>query len=605
MLRETRVAGRVGTRLTGLVVTLLAAVTAPPGRCAEFPVGDGKLSAKGTFALGTVIRAEAQDPRLLPDVNSSLLSIPGNAVTPSTGRNVDDGNLNFSRGDTVSTVLKGYVALEYKWRDFGLEASGQAWYDYATERGGRPWGNARNNYAKGRPLSDEHALLRSRFSGIVLGSLSAFGHHQFDDVRLDWRLGYQTLDWGKRLTSFGGLRELNPLDLPAAMRPGVVRDQETRIGFPAVFGRIGLPKDTSVELFYQVRFEPSAPNHCGTLFAPVDFIGEGCNKATVGSLSDRTAAKVGAYLQRTDTVEPGSAGQGGIAVRHKVDAWSTEFALYAAQFHSRLAMYSGRKSLRTGPPFVPGNPDGLNPDYYTEYPERIRMFGATFETRLRAGLVMGELTYRPNQPLQYNSTDVMAAALSLTAPTPFRKTIEALEPGAVFRAWERHEALQLQLGAGTQLPDVLGSTALSLGGEIVYKNVPDLPNPAVVRFGRSEVFGQGPVDGVCPPPAAPVSCSSDGYVSRNAFGYKLRASLRYQDVFHGVELVPSIFLAHDVSGWAGDYSMFEGRILANLSLQANFTSHWTAAVAWQPTWGGTYNNQRDRDTARAYVSVQF
>ena len=36
-----------------------------------------------------------------------------------------------------------------------------------------------------------------------------------------------------------------------------------------------------------------------------------------------------------------------------------------------------------------------------------------------------------------------------------------------------------------------------------------------------------------------------------------------------------------------------------------FANRWSVTVAWQPTWGGTYNNARDRSTAQAYVSFQF
>ena len=62
-------------------------------------------------------------------------------MTPSSGRNQDDGNLNFNRGDPVATVLKGYLTLAYRWRDYGVVASGKAWYDYARPSSGHPWGN--------------------------------------------------------------------------------------------------------------------------------------------------------------------------------------------------------------------------------------------------------------------------------------------------------------------------------------------------------------------------------------------------------------------------------------------------------------------------------
>ena len=68
------------------------------------------------------------------------------------------------------------------------------------------------------------------------------------------------------------------------------------------------------------------------------------------------------------------------------------------------------------------------------------------------------------------------------------------------------------------------------------------PRPAwgarrLTRFGRSDIFGQGPVNGVCPPPAVPIQCTSDGYVSRNAWGYRLFGALRYANVADGVDLV--------------------------------------------------------------------
>ena len=176
---------------------------------------------------------------------------------------------------------------------------------------------------------------------------------------------------------------------------------------------------------------------------------------------------------------------------------------------------------------------------------------------------------------------------------------------AVVHAWERHEALQLQLGAIGQVPNVLGSAGLSYGGEIVYKRVPDLPDPSLTRFGRAEVFGQGPVDGVCPPPAAPVSCSPMAMCRANAFGYRLRAGLRYAKVIVGVDLIPSVVFGQDVSGWSGDSLILEGRMLASVSLQATLASRWTAVISWQPTWGGTYNSMRDRSTAQANFSYQF
>jgi hypothetical protein len=403
----------------------------------------------------------------------------------------------------------------------------------------------------------------------------------------------------------GGLRDLNPLDLNALVRPGAQREQEVRIAFPAVSGRVALARGTSLEAFYQLSFVPHTLQQCGTFFAYLDFVAKGCDWVSFGNLPDPVAMANGVELWRVNDRDPSDAGQGGIAIRHTIESLATDVGLYATQFHSRVPFYSGTKSGRDGAPFLPGNPDGLNPTYFIEFPERIHMYGASVETRWRGGALLGELTYRPNQPMQYSSTDVMTAAVSLTAPSPFRDVMEQLPPGGIFHAWERHQVLQVQLGAVQQLPDVLHAAGASLGVEMAYKRVPDLPKPSVVRFRRSEMFGQGPVDGVCPPPAAPIACTFDGYTSRNAFGYRLRAGLRYPDVWDGVTLSPAVTFAHDVSGWSDDGLLVEGRMSASLALQAEVASHWTAAVAWVPTWGGAYNNMRDRSTAQLYLGYKF
>jgi len=85
----------------------------------------------GAIFAGTLIRTDKPDPEVLPDNNSRLVGIKGGAITPSAGRNQDDGNLNFKKGDAVSTVLKGYLSIEYKLGEFGAVLSGKAWHDYA------------------------------------------------------------------------------------------------------------------------------------------------------------------------------------------------------------------------------------------------------------------------------------------------------------------------------------------------------------------------------------------------------------------------------------------------------------------------------------------
>jgi len=594
----------IATRLSAFV--LLASGTLACYADDDAAAG-GEFTVKGSVTAGIAYRTVSQDTSLVANVNSSLVGIPGTALTPTTGRNQDDGNLNFNRGTPVAEVVNGYLSLAYKYGDYGGLASVKAWYDYALAKAGHPWGNIPNGYTPDGSLSDAGAQPRSRFSGVALDNLYASGRQRIAAMPLEWTLGYQKLDWGNRFLVLGGLRDLNPIDIPALTRPGMLqREQETRIPVPQIFARLGVSPSTSIEGFYQFGFVRNAPTQCGTFYSGVDWYSDGCNAVTVGAGSDRAALASGSYLKRADNVMPGDGDQFGVALTHTVEAWATKFGAYATQFHSRMGYSGVIKSLRTaGAPFLTGDPDGLNPKYVTEYPADVRMFGLTFETRFAGGTAFGELTYRPNQPLQFNAADLLGAVLSPVAPTTLRSQERALAPGGTLSGFERHKNVQLQLGAVGQVPGVLPGATVNWGAEIVYKGVPDLPDPSVTRFGRVDVFGQGPVDGVCPAPAAPTQCTSDGYVSRHAFGYRLVIGARYADVAEGVDLVPSLLFGQDVSGWSGDTAILEGRKLAIASFRANWRSGFTADIAWVPTWGGTYNNQRDRSAVQLSIGRRF
>ncbi len=156
---------------------------------ADYPIGEGKLSITGSTYLGTALRTDDQDPKLLADANSALVGIAGQCGDAGAGRNGDDGNLNFDRGDRSRQCSRATCRCRTQWRDYGIEASGQAWYDYATADMSHPWGNVQNGYAAGQPLSDDGALARSRFSGVALDDLYGHGHHQLDELSVDWKLG--------------------------------------------------------------------------------------------------------------------------------------------------------------------------------------------------------------------------------------------------------------------------------------------------------------------------------------------------------------------------------------------------------------------------------
>ena len=602
------------TRLVSGLTGALAAFAAAPA-WAEAPDEQGRLIVHGTVSFGYAKRTTAQDTSLLPKTDAALVGITGQLPPPSTGRNQDDGDLNFNRGDAVAEVFRAYVFMKYAMGDGGVVLSGKAWDDLALTQGKHSYGNSANGYAPEAKLSDAGASPREKFANIVADNFYIYNHNQLDNLGVDWKLGYQKLDWGHRFFVLGGLQDLNPIDVPGLMRPGALtsKDEENRIAIPAAFLRLGQPSNC-LEFFYQFQFVRNAIPLDGTFYSQADFMADGNNYVMFGPGNSRQALTpnsptnpLGGYVvMRDPTRNPSNAGEYGVAYKKTMGA--TEFGLYAAQFHSRQYALAGFKANNPAAvgfaPFVPNNPFGGNPSYFTENPEKIKMFGATFETRWQGGRVFGEATYRPNQAYAYNATDLLLAFLSNVAPTPLRGAMTAVAPGGEFHAWERHKATQVQAGINQQFPHVLGSKGMTCGAEFIYKGVPDLPNQSVTRFGRSDAFGEGPVNGVNQSASA-IANSFDGYVSKSATAYRVFAGLLYENVCSGLNLTPSVFYGKDLSGWSNDLTINQGRSVANVSLKGEVGKAIWAETIWQPTWGGNYNNLRDRGTAQVIVGYKF
>ena len=133
----------------------------------------------------------------------------------------------------------------------------------------------------------------------------------------------------------------------------------------------------------------------------------------------------GVIVPRGGDRDARDSGQYGFAFRWLADA--AEYGVYFMNYHSRtptvgyknasaseigaLLGLLGTPSL--GGPTPPGtafsalaSPALLsNGEYFLEYPEDIRLYGASFATTLPTGTAWsGEISYRPNLPVSLNST---------------------------------------------------------------------------------------------------------------------------------------------------------------------------------------------------------
>lgn len=587
-------------------LTLLS-LTYPLAYGIDFKVADFDVTTHGGITYGTTIRTDSRDSGLIQSGNASRVGITGTAVGGSNG---DDGDLNFGKGDTVSSVVKAVGSIDLKRGKYGVAARAKLWHELKLDNSNPAFGNLPNGYSSSHPLRDTGFSERAKFSGAAFQDVYVYGSFEPLGKPLTLRLGQQFLPWGTGWTITGGISALNPVDLPAVRRAGAL-PEEMLIPIPALYGKLGLDENTSLEGFYQFRFRPTALDGCGTFFSTYDYMAPGCNGIVLvgpsSATSDPSAIAAGLLGKRAPTPDVSDSGELGLSLTHTFASLGTNVGIYLAEYHSRLPVASAIKTTRTIPPFpyLPGDPDGKNPLYFSEYPERIRMLGLTFTTKRDDMVVAGELTYRPNQPVVFNATELLRAFVSNTAPTTLRADSTATPSGGIFHGYDRRKVTQTQISVSNKLHSLLGAEEATLAAEVGLKYMNDLPDQATRRYGRQDAFGVGPVNGVCEAGSSATQCSQDGFVSRRAWGYRLKAGLRYPNIMDQVDFTPSMTFAHDVRGWSYDNGFNEGRRTLGMSLRATYRKMYFGDVTWTPTWGGYYNNTRDRSWFSAAAGLRF
>lgn len=587
-----------GCREWVAVAMLTAAV---PAHALDFEAGDWSGAVRSTVTAGTAIRTSRTDPARVPAADAALVGIRG---TAPAGVNSDDSNLNYKRGDPVSTVAKAVVDFEANNKDgWGAFLRLKAWYDHTLSHDSVVLGNEPNNYAGGR-LSDQGFSRGAKFRGVSLADAYVKGQFSPGGLPLSLKLGQQTIDWGPAFSIPGGLRDINPRDYAALTRPGV-QPQEGWVPFLALSGKVDVTPLASLEAFYQFLWERSTLPGCGTFGATADFIAPGCGKAIISSaFTSPGGTSTGRFLKRAGDREAGNAGQFGIGGSYTVPPIGTKFSLYYTMVHSRDPYIDVIRTGRGGTAFLTGDPDGLNPQYATAFPENIKMLSGSFASSIPsvAMKIAGEIDHKFNQPLSFNSLDILLG--SLGAGGVLAGDFNRTPLGGTLQGYERFHVTQGQVAASKDVEDVLGGS-LTLGGEVGAKYVHGLPDPNFRRYGRADVFGTGPLNGVCPVGADPKFCSTRGFVTPFSWGYRLQTSLSYQDVLPDLNLKPSVGFIHDVSGWSYDGAFNKGRKAIRLGLDGSFKTRYFFNVTYQKTLTGPYDPRSDRNLLVASTGVKF
>lgn len=627
---------------------------------------------------------------LVGAVNATIAPFVGSAMQQARaagfagGAKNDGANNNYDKGDRYSTQAKVLTELALKKGDTGALVRVKGWYDEALNNREVPWGNQANGFARNKPLSDDGLELLNRFQGIALLDAYAYTSVEVGNNPLQLRLGRQAINWGESVF-IQGVNQISPVDV-AALRKAGTEIKEALLPVWSLYGNLGLDNGVSVEGFYQLKWEPSNVDHCGTYWGVTEFsfgsdVGR-CGMANGNFRSNRSSYNSGVYIASVDHPDPKDGGQWGLAVRFPVEAIDTEFGLYALNIHARVPNLSGNigGDLRQ---FAVTASGGLVPDKATaaalgltmtpfnnvgnlfagtpfaalgtavnsaiakgtlkatesfwEYPEDVRIYALSATTNLAGWSVGAEMSYSPNSPIQRNGNDVLAGVLAGVGPsgtaaaggsgetaTGAGNTLKPVS--GYFSGWDRTKKKQIQFNAlnsmSRQITDFVGADSGLFVAEVAAQKL-DIKNSngSNIRYGRAFIFGNGAhvsfgntdatnCGGALAAQAAnpnPTGCKNDGYVTDFSWGYRLRASLDFNNVFGSSwQATPSVFFLHDVKGISSDSQFNEGRKTVSLGLRMslnkvhnldlNFTTY---------SDGAKYDAFRDRDNYSVAYSYTF
>lgn len=588
---------------------------------------DSGLSAGAAWAL----READQD--LIGTTNGGT----GSATTS------DDGRLNFENDKTLSKIVKGTHELSLKYGNDGVFVRGKYWYDVELK----------DEHRQFYDINDDGRNMAARASGATF--LDAFLYHNYsaDDLPGSIRLGKQVVSWGESTFITGGINSINPIDVSSFRRPGS-EIKEGLIPVNMLFLSQTINETLSAEFFYQLQWQETVLDNCGTFFSGSDIVANGCNYSTGGPDLTQSAAAMAALLpfginlssqgvkmQRADDIEPGDDGQWGTAVHWIEQNTETDIGAYFINYHSRLAYVSTITGPHTadlgfaadlcgniGMPLascaavLAGPAKSLigayrlgTSEYLIEYPEDIRLYGLSFATTLPTGTALsGEISYRPNMPLQINGIDLFGAGLGVAERTPiYSSGAYQIQNNQLIHGYERKEVTQVQVTAVHTFNQVAGADTLTLVGEVGAVGVGGLNAEDGIRFSRDSVFGAGalyPDNHYCTTAVNtdnPQHCNRDGYVTDHAWGYRLRGTFDYPDLMAGINLKPSLSYSHDVDGYSPQPggAFVEGAKAVSAGLDADYLSSYTISLSYTDYFEGRYNTQKDRDFVALSVGANF
>ena len=602
----------------------------------EFNFGDTTIQWDNTISYGVAWRTEAPDAKNVMPGNAAAMGFEGKG----SSYNYDDGTLNFKENSIYTNVVKYSTDLEINYNNYGGFFRAKAFYDTEIMDGEREF----------KELND--ATKDASGSGYDLLDAFVWADYELGDMPATFRVGRQVVSWGESTFIQGGINSINPVDASAFRRPGA-EVKEGLLPVNMFYTSIGVSADVSIEAFYQLEWEKTRSDPCGTFFSTVDFVADGCGPVILGGIADERdmlafrdlelaagvhpSERVAPMTERLADDEAKDDGQYGIAVRWYSEALGdTEFGLYYMNIHSRLPFINGSVTNQDRADVL-GNGDdrsvnddatydSYRPLYQIAYPEDNQLVGISFATSTEGGAsISGEISYRPDAPIQWNAFELILAGNGAPYSRLYQQRAKEVGGdaeslyGELAQGYDEMDIWQAQMTFIKFYDQVFGADRLAVVAEVGATYVPDLPDLDDARYGRSGAFGIGNNDGViandttnhCEAPgsgqnANPDNCTDEGYVTQLSGGIRFRAGMDYNNAFSGVNMTPNVAISYDAGNGPEPGAQFiDQRLTTAIGVKFVYQNQTQVSVNYTQFDGGDYNTVKDRDNIAISASYSF
>jgi hypothetical protein len=592
--------GLAGLAGTTAVAALLAFAT--PVQAIDFSLGtDIEGSFDSTYSVGGAIRTKGRDSALIGVANGgTAFSING-----------DNGNLNFSKGDLIGLNARGTNELSIRGENLQLFTRFNYFYDNIN----------RSKTLDRTPLTDRAKHL----AGLDFDLLDLYIAGNFDvgDSPLSVRVGNQVLSWGESTFIQNGINVINPFDI-TKLRGAGTELREGVVPVPMIQSSFGVG-NLSLEAFYQLGWDHTEIEAEGTFFATNDFASPGGQFVYLGfglptgprdNPPGLSRGPVGSLVSRSPDRDASDGGQFGLALRYlATELNDTEFGAYYMKYHSRLPVLSARTGVFGG--LVLGD-YARTATYFREFPEDIKLAGASLNTTIGTTAIQAEYSYHWDQPIAIDDVELLFAALSPLDPflgfpfpagTPVfgRNQLGSFGFNQEITGWRRKDYSQAQATVTELLANVGPFDQIALVGEIGGMKIHDMEGKGVLRYeGPGTFTNANPFFTTLR--LQPATQDIAGFADAFSWGYRLVARGDINNAIGSISLAPQIAFNHDVNGTSPSpvANFVENRKALTLSMAANYLNEWSATLAYTTNWGGRpYNLLKDRDFLSLTVSYSF